>query len=61
MLSCDGGTTGSVFAAKFTKALYKALNVKRNLSMTFYPQTNSQTERTNQTLEQYLRMYCDHL
>ena len=52
---------GSVFAAKFTKALYKALNVKRNLSAAFHPQTDGQTERTNQTLEQYLRMYCDHL
>ena len=52
---------GSVFVAKFTKALYKALDVKRNLLIAFYPQTDSQTERTNQTLEQYLCMYCNHL
>ena len=29
--------------------------------MAFYLQTDSQTERTNQTLEQYLQMYCNHL
>ena len=52
---------GSVFGAKFTRALYKALDVKRNLSTAFHPQTDGQTECTNQTLEQYLRMYCDHL
>ena len=52
---------GSVFAAEFTNALYKALNVKKNLLTAFYPQTDSQTKRTNQTLEQYLRMYCNHL
>ena len=38
---------GSVFAAKFTRALYQGLNVKKNLSMAFYPQTDGQTERTN--------------
>ena len=52
---------GSVFAAKFTKALYKALDVKKNLSTAFHPQTDGQTERTNQTLKQYLCMYCNHL
>ena len=52
---------GSVFAAKFTKVLYQPLDVKRNLSTAFHPQTDGQTERTNQTLKQYLRMYCNHL
>ena len=42
---------GSVFAAKFTRALYRALDVKRNLSMAFHPQTDGQTECINQTLE----------
>ena len=51
----------SVFAAKFTKALYKALDVNRNLSTAFHLQTDGQTERTNQTLKQYLCMYCNHL
>ena len=51
----------SVFAAKFTRALYQGLEVKKNLSTAFHPQTDGQTERTNQTLEQYHCMYCDHL
>ena len=33
---------GSVFAAKFIRALYKALDVKRNLSTAFHPQTDGQ-------------------
>ena len=52
---------GSVFAAKFTKALYKALVVKKNLSTAFHLQTSSQTERINQTLKQYLCMYGNYL
>ena len=42
---------GSVFAAKFTRALYKALDIKRNLLTAFHPQTDSQTECINQTLK----------
>ena len=45
---------GSIFAAKFTRALYKALDFKKILSTAFHPQTDGQTERINQTLEQYL-------
>ena len=52
---------GIIFAAKFTKALYKALDIKRNLSTAFYSQMDSQTERINQMLEQYLCMYWHHL
>ena len=51
----------SVFAAKFTKALYKALDIKRNLSTAFHSQADGQTERTNQMLEQYLCMFWDYL
>ena len=49
----------SKFVMKFTRALYKTLDVKKNLSMAFHSQTDCQTERSNQTLEQYFCMYCN--
>jgi hypothetical protein len=51
---------GSVFTAKFWSALCYHLNIKRRLSTAFHPQTDGQTERQNQTLEQYLRGYVNY-
>jgi len=36
------------------------LGIKSKLSIVFYPQTNKQTERVNQELEQYLRMFINY-
>jgi len=36
------------------------LGIESKLSMVFHPQTDEQTERVNQELEQYLRMFIDH-
>jgi len=36
------------------------LGIKSKLSIVFHPQTNGQTERVNQELEQYLKMFIDH-
>jgi len=42
------------------KELNEMLGIKSKLSTAFYPQTDRQTERVNQKLEQYLRMFIDH-
>jgi transposase InsO family protein len=46
---------GPQFASKFWRRLFEFLGVDIRLSSTFHPETDGQTERTNQTLEQYLR------
>ena len=47
------------FTAKFTKELCRTLGIQQNLSTAYHPQTDGQSERTNQWLEQYLRIYVD--
>jgi len=42
------------------RELNEMLGIKTKLSMTFHPQTDGQTERMNQELEQYLRMFINH-
>jgi len=51
---------GPQFAAGLMKELNKMLGIKSKLSTAFHPQTDGQTERVNQELEQYLRMFIDH-
>jgi len=51
---------GSIFTSQFWNALTKSLGLKKRLSTAFHPQTDGQTERTNQTAEQYLRIYCNY-
>jgi len=51
---------GPQFAAGSMRELNEILEIKSKLSMVFYPQTDRQTERINQELEQYLRMFIDH-
>ena len=49
---------GTQFVSKFTRRLLELLEVTGNRSTAYHPQSDRQTERTNQTLEQYLRTYC---
>ena len=40
--------------------MIKILGIESKLLTVFYPQTDEQTERVNQELEQYLRMFIDY-
>jgi len=51
---------GAQFAAGLMKELNGMLGIETKLSMAFHPQTNGQTERANQELEQYLRIFVDY-
>ena len=51
---------GAQFTANLMKELNQILGIETKLSTAFYPQMDRQTERTNQELEQYLRMFIDH-
>jgi hypothetical protein len=46
---------GTQFVSKFWRSLFEILKVDIKLSSAFHPQTDGQTERVNQVLEQYLR------
>ena len=46
---------GPQFVSQFWKSLFQTLKVDIKLSSAFHPQTDGQTERVNQILEQYLR------
>ena len=48
------------FMSAFTTELLRILDVSKNMSMAYHPQTDGQSERTNQWLEQYLRIYANH-
>jgi transposase InsO family protein len=48
-----------LFISNFWTALMQHLGVKHKMSTSYHPQTDGQTERLNQTLEQYLRCYVN--
>jgi len=51
---------GPQFAAGLMRELNQMLGIESKMSTVFHPQTDGQTERVNQELEQYLRMFIDH-
>ena len=50
----------SQFVVELTKELNRMLGIKTKLLTVFHPQTDGQTERMNQELEQYLRFFIEH-
>jgi len=51
---------GVQFVAGMMKELNNLLGIQTKLSTAYHPQTDGQTERINQELEQYLRVFIDH-
>ncbi len=48
---------GPQFAAQVTQEFWRKLGIKQKLSIAFHPQTDGESERVNQEIEQYLRIY----
>ena len=48
------------FQGEFWESLCKMLGIKRRMSTAYHPQTDGQTERTNQVLEGYLRSFVNY-
>ncbi|KAJ1576786.1 hypothetical protein NDA11_007552 [Ustilago hordei] len=51
---------GRQFISGAWKAFADQMGMKHSLSTAYHPQTDGQTERVNQVVEQYLRMYCNY-
>lgn len=50
---------GPQFVSGFTKELNQLLGIQTSLSTAFHPQTDGQTERVNQVIEQYLHIFVN--
>jgi hypothetical protein len=48
----------SRITSRFWQTLFSALGTKLNISSAYHPETDGQTERVNQVLEDLLRVYC---
>ena len=48
-----------LFTSAYWQTLVKHMGIRHKMSTAFHPQTDGQTERTNQTLEAYLRHFVD--
>jgi hypothetical protein len=55
--TCTISDRGPQFTAAFTAELYRLLGIKAAKTTAYHPQADGQTERVNQELEQYLRLF----
>jgi len=51
---------GSEFVSNFFQSLGTALNIQLYFTLGYYPKGDGQTKHMNQTLEQYLCVYCNY-
>ncbi|MBW0509332.1 hypothetical protein O181_049047 [Austropuccinia psidii MF-1] len=51
---------GSLFVSSFWTQLCQHIKISRDLSTAFHPETDGQTERVNEILEQYLWIYVSY-
>jgi len=56
-VTCDRGPE---FVSVFFRSLGELLSMQLHFTSGHHPEADGQTERTNQTLEQYIRMYCSY-
>ena len=56
-VTCDHG---SEFVSHFFHSLGSALNMKIHFTSGYHPEGDGQTKRLNQTLEQYLCIFCNY-
>lgn len=52
---------GPQFISQFWRYLYQRLSSKAKLSSAFYPEIDRQTERSNATIEEYLRAFTNYV
>jgi hypothetical protein len=50
---------GPQFVAEFMRELYRLLGISLAASTAYHPETDGQTERLNQELEQYIRLFVN--
>ena len=56
-ITCDWG---SKFISHFFRSLGLALDMKIHYTFGYHPEADGQTEHLNQTLEQFLCVYCSY-
>ena len=52
---------GTQFTSRFWTRVCFHISIDHRLSTAFHPQTGGQTERQNQTMEQYLRAFSNYV